>query len=135
LDRGLLLGIIGGILIFIISLSFIIYSNSDFDTQLINQVNGGVSANILIPQIDNETEKMIINVDRRYKAVVMDRKYWGNGDLASSEDFQYYSENYENDLKMISGLTEIRKRYARREIDKDEFLQSIDQYKEYFKLY
>ena len=135
MDRGLLLGIIGGILIFIISLSFIIYSNSDFDTQLINQVNGGVSANILIPQIDNETEKMIINVDRRYKAVVMDRKYWGNGDLASSEDFQYYSENYENDLKMISGLTEIRKRYARREIDKDEFLQSIDQYKEYFKLY
>ena len=98
-------------------------------------MNDGVSADILIPQIDNETAKMMINVDRRYKAVVMDRRYWGNGDLASSEDFQYYSENYENDLKMISGLSEIRKKYARGEIDKEEFLQSIDQYKEYFKLY
>ena len=135
MDRGLILGIIGGIFIFIISSSFIIYTNSDFDGQLIEQEEDGVSSNILILQIDNETQKMIINVERRYKAVVMDRKYWGNGDLASSEDFQYYSENYENDLKMISGLAEIRKKYARREIDKEEFLHSIDQYKEYFKLY
>jgi hypothetical protein len=135
LDRGLLLGISAGIIIFIISFLFIMYTNSDFDGQLINQVNDGVSADILIIQIDNETQKMTTDVDRRYKAVVLDRKYWGNGDLANSEDFQYYSENYENDLKMISKLAEIRKKYVRGEIDKEEFLNNIEQYKEYFKIY
>jgi F0F1-type ATP synthase alpha subunit len=135
LDRGVLLGIIVSVFIFIFSLFFIIYINSDFDEQLTDQVDNGISADTLILQIDNETQKMTTEVDRRYEIVVMDRKYWGNGDLASSEDFQYYTENHENDLKMISRLAEIRKKYARREIDEEVFLNSIEQYKEYFKMY
>lgn len=135
MDRGVLIGIIGGVIIFIISSSFIISINSDFDTQLINQVNDGVSPDTLLLQIDNETHRMLVDVDRRYKAVVMDKKYWGDGNLGLSENFQYYTQNYENDIKMVYGMAEVRKKYARGEIDKKEFLTSIAQYKEYFKLY
>ena len=36
---GLILGVSGGLIVFIIALVLIIYNNSDFDQQLINQVD------------------------------------------------------------------------------------------------
>ena len=85
--KGVLLGIIGGLIIFLILLSFIIYSDSDFDEQLINEVNDGDQVNTLLFQIDDETQKMENNANRRYLSVIMDKKYWGNGDLAKPEDY------------------------------------------------
>lgn len=135
LERGTLLGLFGGLIVFICILSFIIYSNSDFDSLLIKQVDKGVSAEELIPQIDNETEKMQLNAKRRFKSIIMDRKYWGNGELASTNDYQSYTISYENDMKMISAYENVRKKFAKREITKEQFLEEIKTPKEYFKIY
>ncbi|MGV8144051.1 MAG: hypothetical protein ACP5OJ_05480 [Methanothermobacter sp.] len=133
--KGVLLGIIGGLIIFLILLSFIIYSDSDFDEQLINEVNDGDQVNTLLFQIDDETQKMENNANRRYLSVIMDKKYWGNGDLAKPEDYQYYTKNHENDLKRIEELEYLRKQFVKREINKEQFLISISFYKDYFKIY
>lgn len=135
LYKGVLLGIIGGLIIFLILLSFIIYSDSDFDEQLINEVNDGDQVNTLLFQIDDETQKMENNANRRYLSVIMDKKYWGNGDLAKPEDYQYYTKNHENDLKRIEELEYLRKQFVKREINKEQFLISISFYKDYFKIY
>ena len=133
--KGVLLGIIGGLIIFLILLSFIIYSDSDFDEQLINEVNDGDQVNTLLFQIDDETQKMENNANRRYLSVIMDKKYWGNGDLAKPEDYQYYTKNHENDLKRIEELEYLRKQFVKREINQEQFLISISFYKDYFKIY
>lgn len=65
----------------------------------------------------------------------MDKKYWGNGDLAKPEDYQYYTKNHENDLKRIEELEYLRKQFVKREINKEQFLISISFYKDYFKIY
>ncbi len=135
LDRGVLIGSIGGLIIFLILISYIIYNDSDFDEQLINEINDGEQVNTLLSQIDDETQKMQNNANRRYLSVVMDKKYWGNGDLAKPEDYQYYTKNHENDIKMIKELANIRKQFVRREITKEEFLRTIIFYKDYFKIY
>ena len=77
LDRGVLIGSIGGLIIFLILISYIIYNDSDFDEQLINEINDGEQVNTLLSQIDDETQKMQNNANRRYLSVVMDKKYWG----------------------------------------------------------
>ncbi|MEN6592347.1 MAG: hypothetical protein ABFC12_03775 [Methanobacterium sp.] len=134
MDKGVLLGIVGGLSVLVI-FSFIIYGNSDFDVQLINQVNDGEQPSALFAQIDIETQKMQKNAERRYQTVVMDRKNWGNGNLAQPKDYMYYTENYENDLEVIKEMENIRKQYVKKEISKDHFLTSINHYKEYFKLF
>ena len=73
-NKGVIIGVIGGLAIFIIILIFFIYINSDFDRNLINQVDSGVPANKLIPQIDKETEKMKSNAQKRYQSHILDSK-------------------------------------------------------------
>jgi len=135
LDRGPLIGIIGGLLIFVLALSFIVYSHSDFDGQLIEQVDKGVPSNELIPQIDKETQKMQINSKRRLESIVMDEKYWGNGNLAQPVNYEYYTNSYESEMKVISDYDSARKSYAKREINKEQFLSEIKGPREYFKIY
>lgn len=135
MERGTLLGVIGGLIVFIGIFSYIIYDHSDFDGQLIQQVDSGVPAEKLIPQIDNETAKLQINAKRRLESYVMDKKNWGNGELASPRDYQYYIQNYESEMKVISEYESIRKKFAKREITKKEFLDEIKGPKEYFNIY
>lgn len=136
MDKGILLGIIGGLAVFIVLVSFIIISNySDFDVQLIEQVDDGVPANELMLQIEKETENLKYKVRKRFESNVMDKKYWGNGNLASTNDYQYYSQNYQNEIKMINEYDNVRKKFAKKEISKDEFIYQIENFREYFKLY
>lgn len=136
MDKGVLLGIIGGLAVFIVLVSFIIISNySDFDVQLIEQVDDGVPANELMLQIDKETENLKYKVRKRFESNVLDKKYWGNGNLASTNDYQYYSQNYQNEIKMINEYDNVRKKFAKKEISKDEFIYQIENFREYFKLY
>jgi hypothetical protein len=131
LDRGALLGIIGGAAVFIVLLLIIVIVNSDFDEQLVEKVNNDEPPEELISLIEIETQNLQNKVKRRYEANVNDRKFWGNGDLALSSDFEYFTENYENDLKMISGLDNERRKFVKGEISKKEFLENIKQYKVY----
>ena len=59
MDKGTLLAIIGSLVVFVIILAVIFYMNSDFDQQLIEEVDKGVPADKLIPQINKETKKLI----------------------------------------------------------------------------
>ena len=129
-------GIIGGIIIFLIILMIIIYNHSDFDQQLVEQVDSGVPASVLIIQINNETEKMQINAKRRLENTVMDKKNWGNGSLLVKDDYQKtYESYYESEMNIISNYDTIRKKFARREINRREFLDDIKNIKSYFSSY
>ncbi len=114
-------------------LCFIIYSHSDFDEQLIHQVDEGVPAEKLVPQINKKTLDMQTNAKRRLVSVVMDKKYWGNGDLASPADYEYYITGYITEMDVILNYDNARKKFARREITKEQFLQEIKGPKEFFK--
>jgi hypothetical protein len=131
-DRGALLAIIGSVTVFSIVLAFMFYNQSDFDQRLIDQVDKGMPAEKLIPQIDKETEKLIANAQRRYSKVV--DKNFENGNLASKNDYESYTEVYEKEMMMISEYDTARKKFARREITKEQFLQEIKIPKELEKL-
>jgi hypothetical protein len=124
LDKGKILAISGGILVFVIILTFIFYIYSDFDQQLIGQVEKGVPAEKLIPQIDNETDKLKKNANRHYQSAVINKNL-GKGDLANESDYEYYIKRYETELKVISEYDADRKEFAQREITKEQFLQKI----------
>lgn len=129
-----LIGIIGGIIIFLAILS-LFHNNSDFDTQLIEQVNNGVPADELIKKIDKETDMMQIKARRRLESFMMDRKNWGNGSLALHDEYQIYISNYESEMKIISDYSSVRKKFAKREISRREFLDNIKILKEFFRIY
>jgi len=74
---------------------------------------------------------MQIDAKRRFESVVMDKKYWGNGDLASPEDYQYYTTSYTIEMNAISNYDSARKKFARREITKEQFLEEIKVPKEF----
>jgi len=135
LERGTLLGVIGGLIVFICIFSYIIYDHSDFDGQLIQQVDNGVPAEKLIPQINEETAKLQTSAKRRLESFIMDKKNWGNGDLVSPKEFSYNIQYYESEMKVISEYDGIRKKFAKREITKEQFLQEIKGPKEYFNIY
>lgn len=135
LERGQLLGIIGGLIVFLVILSFIIYYHSDFDSQLIDQVASNVPAEKLIQQIDNQTQNYQLKAKQRYESNVLSKKNWGNGSLDSPKNYQYYTQGYESDLKMIDKLDNIRKKFANHEINKEEFLKEIKETKDYFSFY
>ena len=118
INKGLILGIVGGIAVFSIALIFIMYSNSDFDQQLINQVNSGVPADKLIPQIDQETQKMQQRAKSRLSDVI-------NKNLDKNDSITYI-KNYEDEMKIISQYDDARKKFARREINKEQFLKDIE---------
>ncbi|MDP3066953.1 MAG: hypothetical protein Q8N08_09480 [Methanobacteriaceae archaeon] len=125
MDRGILIPIMGSILVFVIISGIILFSNSDFDQQLIEQVENGVQAEKLIPQIDKETEKLNKDANKRYQDAVANKNF-ENGNIASKRDYQNYLDKYENELKMISKYAEARKKFAKKEITKEEFLQEIN---------
>jgi len=134
LNKGAILGIVGGTTFFILILIVILYSQSDFDQQLINQVDRGVPNDKLIPQIDAETAKLKTNALRRYESNILNKNAGQNGNLASKSDYESYIEMYQNELKMISDYDEARKKFAKREITKELFLREIKTPKEYLKL-
>lgn len=116
-NKGLILGIISGMIIFIIALIFIFYTNSDFDEQLIKQVDKGVPADKLMPQIDKETQNMNSKA-RKHLSDIINMKL-------SKNDSIIYQKNYEAEIRTISQYDDIRKKFARREINKNEFLKEI----------
>jgi len=125
LDRGILLAITGSLLVFGIILAIIFYNHSDFDQRLIVQVDNCVPSEKLIPQIDKETEKLIKNAQRRFQSNVVNKNF-GNGNRATKNGSEYYLERYENEMKMISEYDAARKKFARREITKEQFINEIE---------
>jgi hypothetical protein len=135
LERPTLLGLIGGAAVFIIILIFIILNHANFDQQLIDKVAEGVPAEKLIPEIDAETDNLKSIARARLETVVNDQKYWGNGELATTKEYVAYTTGYEFELRIISDYDTARKKFARREITKREFLNLIKGPKEFYSTY
>lgn len=121
----MILGIAGGVTVFVLVLIVILYTNSDFDQQLINEVDSGVPADKLIPQIDQETEKLKLDAQRRLESHVINT----NSNMKSN-DYESYEQTYQNEMKMISEYDDARKKFAERQITKEQFLQEIKTPKE-----
>jgi hypothetical protein len=129
LNIGVIIGIASAIVVFIIVLIIIFYVNSDFDQQLIYQVNKGVPADKLIPQIDKETEKLQINARRSYESNLINNNMGGN-----SNNYDYYTQMYENEMRIISEYNNTQEKFAERLITKEQFLQDIKNPKEFMKI-
>ena len=99
-----------------------------------DQVDEGVPAEKLIPEIDAETNNQKANAQVRVDAVVNDKKNWGNGDLATPEEYEAYTTSYEYELKIISEYEAARKKFARREITRREFIDLIKGPKDFYSL-
>ena len=94
----------------------------------------GVPAEKLIPEIDAETVKLKAIARARVDAVVNDRKFWGDGDLATPDQYEAYTTSYEYELKIISEYDDARKKFARREITRREFLNLIKGPKDFYSM-
>jgi hypothetical protein len=116
-NKGVFLGICCGLTVFILALILIMYNNSDFDQQLIQQVDSGVPADKLLPQIDQETKKMNSKADN-YQANIINKNL-------KQQDVVSYQKDYEAEKKIISQYNDARVKFAKREINKDEFLKEI----------
>jgi hypothetical protein len=125
LNKGAILGVFSGLIVFIVALVFILLVNSDFDQQLINQVNSGIPSEELIPQIDKETQKMNKNAEKRLASKTVQKN------LVSQMDAQSYVQDYKDEMKIISQYENARKKFAKREITKEQFLNDIRNPKEF----
>ena len=129
LNKGVILGVASAITVFIIILIIIFYFNSDFDQQLIYQVDSGVPADKLIPQIDKETEELQMNALKSYESNVINNNLGGN-----ASNYDYYTQVYQNENKTISEYENTQKEFANREISKEQFEQDIKSPKEFIQL-
>ncbi len=127
-NMGLILGISGGLIVFIIALVLIIYNNSDFDQQLIYQVDSGVPADKLYPQIDQDTEKMKLNAQRRLESQTV---YKNINKSDSAPSVQVYND----EMRMIAQYDDASKKFANRDINKEQFLSEIQKPKDFLKIY
>jgi hypothetical protein len=125
---GLILGISGGLIVFIIALILIIYNSSDFDQQLINQVDSGVPADKLIPQIDQDTDKMKLNAQRRLESQTVDKNI-------NKNDSAPFVQGYNYEMRMIAQYDDARKKFANGDINKEQFLSEIQEPKDFLKMY
>jgi hypothetical protein len=126
LNKGLILGVAGGLTVFIIVLIIIMYVNSDFDQHLINQVDSGVPADKLIPQIDAEAEHLQMNAQKNYESNLINNNLGGN-----ASNYDYYTQIHQNELKIISEYENDQKEFAERQITKEQFLHDIQSPKQY----
>jgi hypothetical protein len=129
MDKGALLAITGSVTVFLIVLAVIFYSHADFDQQLIEQVDNGVPAEKLIPQIDKENKKLMIGAQNSLGSKIVNKDS-EKGNIISRSDYEYYMQTYQNEIKMISEYDAARKKFARREITKEQFLQEIKNLKD-----
>jgi hypothetical protein len=125
---GLILGISGGLIVFIIALILIIYNSSDFDQQLINQVDSGIPADKLIPQIDQDTDKMKLNAQRRLESQTVDKNI-------NKNDSAPFVQGYNDEMRMIAQYDDARKKFANGDINKEQFLSEIQEPKDFLKMY
>lgn len=126
INKGVILGVIGGICVFLLSLLIIMNFSSDFDEKLISQVNNGVPASKLTPQIYEQDKNMKSNAQKRLESNVLNKP--------STEDYNKYDEEYNSEIKMISNYTQARIKFVNRETTKDEFLNEIKTPKDYLEI-
>jgi len=128
MNKSTWIGIVGGLSIFVIILWAIIFYNSDFDQELIQSSEAGVPCEKLINQIDKESLNQKSIAENHLEGHFEDIKYW-NDTNDPEEELKDELFFYQQQIKAINNCTELRKKYVRKEISKEEFLAQIQQYK------
>jgi hypothetical protein len=90
-------------------------------------VESGVPADDLIPQIDKETEKMKLTAQKHLLNKI-DNNFDKNNSMT-------YIKIYDTEMEMISEYDNARKKFAKREITKEQFLKDIENPKSSMELY
>jgi lipopolysaccharide export LptBFGC system permease protein LptF len=122
-NNGLILGIIGGVAVFIISLTLIMYINSDLDKKLIEEMGSGVPTNVVYNQIDNDTQNQKSIAKGDLDSHVMNPTDWEKKGLVTDDNYEYYIQIYNSEIGFISKYNQIRKEYVTGKISKEEFLE------------
>jgi hypothetical protein len=135
LDKGKWVGIAGGVIFFLILLFFFVYINSDFDQELINDMDYGTPPSSLITQIEAKSYEEKLTAKKELESHVTSTSYWSKPGLASTDDFNYDKRNYDISITAINKLQELRKEFVEKKISKDEFIMRAPQYKEYIQNY
>jgi hypothetical protein len=125
INTGKYLAITGGLGVFFIFCFFFIYPNSDFDHELINQVQSGTPTDKLTLQIEQESEKEKNLVLKHLEAHINDMNYWSKIDNGSKEDFEYYIDTYKMQIDAINNCEKLRKEFINHEISEDYYLEEI----------
>ncbi|WJI08653.1 hypothetical protein FGU46_00375 [Methanobacterium sp. CWC-01] len=128
MNKSIWIGAVGGLCIFIIILWAIFFYNSDFDQELIQSSESGVACEKLIKQIDKESDNQKSLAENHLEGHFTDIKYWNNPNDPEKE-LTLEIDFYQQQIKAINNCTELRKKYVRKEISKEEFLAQIKQYK------
>lgn len=126
----MILGITGGVVVFLITLTLIIYINSDFNQKLINEVGSGVPISVMYNQIDNATQNQQLIAKGNLDSHVMDPNDWEKKTLATNDDYDYYIQIYNVEMEYISNYNHIRKEYVTGKLSKEEFLEESNSIKE-----
>lgn len=113
-----------GVLFFIL-LFLILNTNVDFDHELVNQLDEGVSQAVLMDEIENETRKEELIEKNHLKCHIMDMKYWGDYNCSPENDLKYDIMVYKTSMCRIKEKEELRKKFVRKEISKEQFLKDI----------
>lgn len=129
MNRGIIVGSVGGFIIFLVLFTFISYNSSDFDQSLVDRV-GIVPSDQLILEIDNETRKEESVAKKRLDSHVMDTNDWGKGDLATENDYAYNIEIYRKEMGFIEEYNKVRRDFVKGQISKQEFLDDTHSIKE-----
>ena len=130
MDKPKLLGVIGGLIAFIIIILVLVLLNSDFDQRLIEQVEAGTPAVKLIPEIEKERSLEEDKAAKHLESHVFNVKYWDGPKSVSNYDFAYYKDIYNSQMYAISQLYDLRIKYVKKEITKFEFQQKIGEIKQ-----
>lgn len=126
---GKLAGVFGGLIFFLVILFLMLYPNSDFDNKLVTMVDSGVSADKLIPMIEKKSINENLKAKKHLEGHIMDKKHWYGYNISPESDLNYEITLYKEQIEAISKLKELRKKYAKREISKEEFQEKIRIYK------
>jgi len=122
------IGAVGGLCIFIIILWAIFFYNSDFDQELIDSSEAGVPCDKLISKIEQESKNQELEAKSHLEGHFADIRYW-NASNDPEKDLTTDIDFYEQQIKAIKNCEELRKKYIRKEISKEEFLAQIKDYK------
>jgi hypothetical protein len=125
LEKGKFLGIIVGIGFFLVIIIFIFFLNSDFDQQLIKQVQSDTPTEMLIAEIKKEAAREKSLARKDLDNHIMDMKYWDHTNTKPENDLEYVVQTYKSHMKTIQKCEEVRIMFVEKKISKEKFLEEI----------
>lgn len=124
--NGKFIGVVSGITFFLVLLYLMFFLNADFDQQLIEQVEmGNYSETSLFTEIEKETAYKKALAKKELDSHIMDMKYWDQTNTKPENDLEYVTQTYHAHIETILKCEEVRKKFVKKEISKEQFIEEI----------